>query len=130
MVEDDQLDALFFALSDRTRRGMLARLVDGPLSVGELAAPLPMSLAAASKHLKVLERAGLISRAVDGRVHRMSIHAPGLRDAHAWLDVHRAFWESQLDRLDRYLATLDDPRAASTDRPNPSLPSHPEEPDA
>jgi len=93
------LDQVFHALSDRTRRALLARLEQSPASIGELAQPFAMSLPAVSKHLRVLESAGLVERVVDGRVHRCSF-APGpLRDIEAWLAHYRAFWTDQLDAL-------------------------------
>ena len=101
---EDRLDAVFGALSDRTRRAMLARLARGPAMVSELAEPFDMSLPAVSRHLKVLERARLVQRAVDGRVHRCSLAVAPLRDAQGWLDTYRVFWEGQLDALARYVA--------------------------
>jgi DNA-binding transcriptional ArsR family regulator len=99
---DDRLDLVFHALSDRTRRSLLARLTHGPAIVTELAKPFAMSLPAASKHLRVLERARLISRNIDGRVHRCTL-APGpLREAEEWLNHYRSFWTETLDGLARY----------------------------
>jgi DNA-binding transcriptional ArsR family regulator len=99
---DDRLDLVFHALADRTRRSLLARLTQGPAMVTELAKPFAMSLPAASKHLRVLERANLISRTIDGRVHRCNL-APGpLREAHEWLYEYRCFWTESLDALARY----------------------------
>ena len=101
---DDRLDAVFGALSDRTRRSMLARLVSGPAMVTELAQPFDMSLPAVSRHLKVLEQARLVHRTIDGRVHRCSLAAAPLQDVERWLDDYRAFWERQLESLARYVA--------------------------
>ena len=100
---DDRLDLVFRALGDRTRRALLARLAEGTSRVTDLADPFDMSLAAVSKHLKVLERAGLVARTVDGRVHRCSLDAAALRDADAWLEHYRDFWEGTLDALADYV---------------------------
>jgi DNA-binding transcriptional ArsR family regulator len=105
MVESTAaLDAVFHALADPTRRAMLHRLAAEPLSVGELAAPHAMSLAAASKHVKALERAGLVRRQVKGRTHLCRLEAGPLRDADAWLAFYRRFWTEQLDQLGALLA--------------------------
>jgi DNA-binding transcriptional ArsR family regulator len=100
---DEQLDTVFHALSDRTRRALIARLAEGPRIVTELAEPFEMSLPAVSKHLKVLEGAGLVARAVDGRIHRCSLMAEPLHDAELWLDCYRSFWEDTLGALARYV---------------------------
>lgn len=94
---------MFSALAHPVRRQILARLAEGPASVGALAEPFAMSLPAVSRHLKVLERAGLLARTVDGRVHRCRIDAAPLQEADAWLATYRAFWEGSLDALARYL---------------------------
>ena len=116
-ARDEHLDRIFGALSDRTRRGILARLSRGPANVSELAAPFDMSLPAVSRHLKVLEGAQLIERSIDGRVHQCSLGVAPLRDVQQWLDHYRAFWEGTLDALARY-AESKPPRAdrASTPR--------------
>ena len=101
---EDRLDAVFRALSDRTRRALVDRLAHGPAKVTELAAPFDTSRIAISKHLKVLERARLVNRAVDGRVHRCSLAARPLRDAEQWLDHYRSFWDGTLDALARHVA--------------------------
>ncbi|MCZ7582654.1 MAG: metalloregulator ArsR/SmtB family transcription factor [Deltaproteobacteria bacterium] len=101
--DDEALDVVFGALADRTRRRILARLAVGPERVTDLAEPFTMSLPAVSKHLKVLERAGLIRRDVEGRIHRCSLGPEPLADARAWLDHYRYFWESTLDRLAVYV---------------------------
>ena len=98
-LNDDQLDLVFRALGDRTRRKMLARLTEGSAMVGELAKPFDMSLPAAAKHLRVLERAGLVDREIDGRIHRCSLSPLPLHDAEQWLDQYRQFWEETLDSL-------------------------------
>jgi DNA-binding transcriptional ArsR family regulator len=97
------LDATFAALSDPTRRGILARLAEGETSVSELAAPYEMSLPAVSKHLRVLESAGLIARQKDGRVHHCRFVADPMKDAAEWIERYRRFWEQQLDALALYL---------------------------
>ena len=94
-----QLDRVFFALSDGTRRAILARLAQGSTTIGELAAPFAISKPAISKHMKVLERAGLIDRRISGRQHRCTLTTAGLRTAEEWLNFHRKFWESRLDAL-------------------------------
>jgi DNA-binding transcriptional ArsR family regulator len=105
MVELDtaRLDAVFHALGDATRRRMLRDLTRGERTVSELAEPFAMSLAAASKHIKALEAAGLIRREVRGRTHLCSL-APGpLASAHQWLGFYERFWTGRLDVLDRLL---------------------------
>ena len=102
-TSEEQLDHVFHALSDRTRRAMLARLSQGPAKVTELAEPFHMSLPAVSKHLKVLERADLVQRRVDGRVHRCSLGARPLKDVDGWLDDYRAFWQGTLDSLAHFV---------------------------
>jgi DNA-binding transcriptional ArsR family regulator len=97
------LDTTFAALSDVTRRGILARLVQGETSVSELAAPYSMSLPAVSKHLRVLEDAGLVKRHKDGRVHRCRLVAEPMKDAAEWIERYRQFWEHQFDALADYL---------------------------
>jgi DNA-binding transcriptional ArsR family regulator len=96
---DDPLDLLFSALSDRTRRRLLSRLALGPASVTDLAKPFRMSLPAVSKHLKVLERAHLVSRTVHGRVHRLALVGETLEQVEAWLDPFRTYWAGTLDEL-------------------------------
>lgn len=101
-AREQQLDQIFGALSDRTRRGILARLAQSPAMVGELAQPFAMSLPAVSRHLKVLQRARLIEREVDGRVHRCSLGVAALQDGQRWLDGYRGFWEGTLAALAQY----------------------------
>jgi DNA-binding transcriptional ArsR family regulator len=105
MVEQhsERLDAVFHALADPTRRGMLRSLAGGELSIGELAAPLRMSFAGASKHVKSLERAGLVRRTVQGRQHLCRLYAGRLADADEWLRFYRRFWSDRLDALEREL---------------------------
>jgi DNA-binding transcriptional ArsR family regulator len=105
----DTLSTTFAALADPTRRAILSRLTLGELSVSELAEPFDMSLPAVSKHLKVLERAGLIARSREAQWRRCRIDASPLRDAADWLDDYRALWEARLDRLDAYLRDLQQP---------------------
>src|SRR5438270_7088027 len=96
----EQLDATFAALSDPTRRALLARLASGEASVMELAKPFAMSQPAISKHLRVLERAGLISRGRDAQRRPCRIEAKPLAEATAWLEKYRQFWEGNFQRLD------------------------------
>lgn len=98
-----QLDAVFHALGDATRRRMLRDVASGERTVGELAAPLEMSLAAASKHIKVLEAAGLLQREVRGRSHVCSLGPGPLASAFEWLKFYEIFWADRLDRLERLL---------------------------
>ena len=100
---EDQLDLVFRALGDRTRRALLAALAAKPAKITELAEPFDMSLPAVSRHIRVLEGAGLIVRSVDGRVHHCSPDFAPLRSVEAWLDHYRGFWESTLDSLARYV---------------------------
>jgi DNA-binding transcriptional ArsR family regulator len=99
---DDRLDAVFRALGDRTRRAIVARLARGPTPVTELAAPFAMSLPAISRHVKVLESAGLVVRTVEGRVHRCSLGANALGEAEHWIARYRFFWEDTLESLADY----------------------------
>lgn len=100
------LDSTFAALSDPTRRAILTRLRHGTVSVLELAKPFPVSLPAISKHLRVLEKAGLIQRKKEGRVHRLRLAAKPMKDAAAWIESYRTFWEDQLDALADYLVSM------------------------
>jgi DNA-binding transcriptional ArsR family regulator len=102
----DSLSATFSALSDPTRRAILARLSLGEASVSELAAPFEMSLPGISKHLKVLERAGLIARGRDAQWRPSRLEAGPLRDVAQWVEHYRRFWEESFDRLDQYLLEL------------------------
>ena len=98
------LDRVFYALSDPTRREILTRLAQGTLTVSELAKPYDISLPATSKHLRVLEEAGLVSRWREGRVRRCRLMPRALDEAAGWIDSQRAFWESRLDSLEVYLS--------------------------
>ena len=105
-MSPDRLSLTLSALADPTRRGILARLATGQATVTELAEPYDMSLAAVSKHLKVLEGAGLISRGRDAQYRPCKLEAGPLRDVAGWLEDYRKFWEASLDRLEDYLAEL------------------------
>ncbi len=105
-MSTDQLSVTFAALADPTRRAILAHLVKGETSVTELAKPFQMSLPAISKHLKVMERAGLIMRSREAQWRPCQIKAESLKDAADWLEQYRQFWEESLDRLDDYLQEL------------------------
>jgi DNA-binding transcriptional ArsR family regulator len=102
----DSLSTTFAALADPTRRAILARLALGETSVTELAAPFEMSMPAVSKHLKVLERAGLIARGRDAQWRPCRLDAAPLKDVASWVEYYRRFWEESLDRLDNYLQDL------------------------
>ncbi len=100
------LDRTFAALADPTRRRILEHLAKGDHCVTDLAKPHRMSLPAVSKHLKVLEKAGLIRRRRDGRVHRVKLEAAPMEQAQQWIEEYRRFWEESFDRLDNYLKEL------------------------
>ena len=100
------LDAAFSALADPTRRAILARLASGEATVNEIAAPFEISLPAVSRHLKVLERAGLIARGREAQSRPCRLDAAGLREVADWVDAYRRFWEESFDRLDQYLQTI------------------------
>ena len=102
----DTLSLTFAALADPTRRAILARLADGEAAVTELAAPFDMSLPAISKHLKVLERAGLIARSRDAQWRPCRLEAARLKEVSDWLDHYRTFWEESFDRLGDYLREI------------------------
>jgi DNA-binding transcriptional ArsR family regulator len=105
---DDQLSTVFGALADPTRRAILARLTEGDATVAELAAPFRMSQPAVSRHLKVLEQAGLISRTRRATARLSHLEAEPLREATAWLARYREYWDESYDRLDALLASLKD----------------------
>jgi DNA-binding transcriptional ArsR family regulator len=102
-MTDDHLSATFAALADPTRRAILTRLVDGDATVNELAAPFPMSAQAVGKHLRVLERAGLIERRRSAQLRPSTLRAVALKDAVEWLETYRAFWEAGFDRMEQRL---------------------------
>ena len=106
MQQTDPLSATFAALADPTRRAILARLAQGETSVKDLAAPFDMSQPAISKHLKILERAGLISRGVDAQRRPRSLNPKPLAQATEWLEGYRQFWEASFDRLDNLLVEM------------------------
>ena len=105
-MQPDALSATFHALADPTRRAILARLTQGETSVTDLAQPFAMSLPAVSKHLKVLERAGLVSRGREAQWRPCKLDAEPMREAFGWLDHYRRFWGESLDRLDDYLKEI------------------------
>jgi len=100
----EPLDAVFGALSDPSRRYMLSRLAHGPMTVSDIARPLPISLPAASKHIRVLELSGLVTRVRQGRTHTLTLNADALNAAEDWIKTQRRFWDTQLDSLERFLA--------------------------
>jgi DNA-binding transcriptional ArsR family regulator len=105
-MSPDNLDHTFAALADPTRRAILARLASGEATVTELAKPFDISLPAISRHLKVLERAGLIARGREAQWRPRTLQAEPLKDAVDWLDQYRRFWEESLDQLEEYLGEL------------------------
>jgi len=107
----DRLSTTFAALSDPTRRAILARLSTGELSVKELAEPFNMSMPGISKHLKVLEHAGLIARGRDAQWRPCRLEAAPIKEATEWMDQYRKFWEERFDRLEEYLQTLQQKRS-------------------
>jgi DNA-binding transcriptional ArsR family regulator len=106
MTESERLDATFIALADPTRRAILARLIDGEATVMELAAPFAMSQPAISKHIKMLERAGLVSRSRDAQKRPVKIEGIALKEATDWLENYRQIWEANFSRLDSLLDEL------------------------
>jgi len=108
-----ELDKTFAALSDPTRRAILARLAEGEVQAGDLAAPFGMSLPAVSKHLKVLEKAQLIRRRREGRIHRFTVNPQPMQAAMSWVEQYSAFWGQQLGALERYPELTGD----SSDKP-------------
>jgi DNA-binding transcriptional ArsR family regulator len=106
-LEARQLDSVFHALGDTTRRRMLRELAGGKRTVGQLAEPFSISLQAASKHIKALEKAGLVRREVRGRTHLCRLDPGPLASAHQWLNFYERFWTGRLDALERLLRTED-----------------------
>jgi len=102
------LDGVFHALADPTRRAIIGALALGPKTVGEISRPFDISLPAVSKHLKVLERARLVSREIHGREHHCSLNPETLASAHDWLSFYAGFWQERLDALDALLGEEDD----------------------
>ena len=116
----DRLSTIFAALADPTRRAILTRLSEGDATVSELAEPFAISLPAVSRHLKVLEHAGLISRSRSAQWRSSSLEAEPLREATAWMERYREFWDSSLDRLDAHLKRMQDQDGGSaTTTPGP-----------
>jgi DNA-binding transcriptional ArsR family regulator len=115
-MNPDHLSATFSALADPTRRAILARLASGEASVMELAAPFSMSLPAVSKHLKVLERAGLIARSREAQWRPCKLEAARLKEVSEWVEHYRQFWEQRLDRLDAYLRNVQAKEAQARDK--------------
>ena len=113
-TQSDRLDATFAALADPTRRAILARLTEGEATVSELAAPFAISLPAVSRHLKVLEHAGLIDRTRTAQWRHSSLRAEPLRQAAGWMEPYRRFWDANLDRLDAHLQRMQERDAAPT----------------
>jgi len=112
MVEHSvHLDVVFHALADPTRRAMLGRLAERELTIGELADPFNMSFAGASKHVRVLENAGLVTRTIQGRTHLCRLQAARLAEANAWLRRYERFWNAKLDRLEALLRADDKAKA-------------------
>jgi DNA-binding transcriptional ArsR family regulator len=109
----DRLSVIFAALADPTRRAILARLTDGDATVTELAEPFAISLPAISRHLKVLEEAGLIARSRNAQWRSSSLRAEPLREATAWMERYRQFWDVNLDRLDAHLHRIQQSPAVS-----------------
>ena len=103
MSQTDQLSTTFAALADPTRRAILARLAQGEATVSELAEPFPMSLPAVSRHLKVLENAGLVARGREAQWRPTSLRPEPLKEATDWLETYRVIWEGRLERLDNHL---------------------------
>ena len=99
----DTLDVTFMALADPTRRAILMRLAENEHTVSELAEPFEISLPAVSKHLRILENAGLILREKQGRVHKFQLDAGPMKEASSWIEKYRIFWENQFDSLEKYL---------------------------
>jgi DNA-binding transcriptional ArsR family regulator len=115
-MTSDQLDAVFSALADPTRRAILARLSAGEATVKELAAPFDMSLPAISKHLKVLENAGLITRGREAQWRPCRLEVSPLKEAANWIDQYRKFWEESFDRLAEVLKELQPPAEPATEQ--------------
>lgn len=113
-MTSDQLSSTFAALADPTRRAILSKLSSGETSVNELAKPFKMSLPAVSKHLKVLQKAGLVKRSRTAQWRPVALQAAPLKEAMDWIDDYKKFWEQSFDRLDEYLKELQAQQAAET----------------
>jgi DNA-binding transcriptional ArsR family regulator len=114
-LEQDRLDETFSALANATRRAMLARLAEGAATVNELAEPFDMKLPAVSKHIKVLERAGLVVRGREAQYRPVALDPGPLEAVASWVDQYRQIWETSFDRMDDYLAQLRTRREDTTD---------------
>jgi len=117
----ERLDAIFHALADPTRRRIVGALTQGPHTIGELARPFPVSLAAVSKHVKVLERARLVRRRVRGRQHVCSLDPAALAGARDWIERQERFWTERLDALEALLT--EESRSGSSPKPSPRSPA-------
>ncbi len=126
MVTNQSLDDLFGALADPTRRVIVDRLTRGAATVGELAEPFDNSRPPNSKHLRVLGRAGLVHREIEGRVTRCSLEPEALRQASDWVNHYRRFWEGQLDRFSSYLDQKTKAKARDREQRDPSSTKEPE----
>jgi DNA-binding transcriptional ArsR family regulator len=120
---EPRLDRIFFALSDPTRRAIVGRLAARPSTVGELAEPFSISAPAVSKHMKILEGAGLISRQVEGRRHHCTLNPQALGEAQDWLSYYRDFWEARLDELESFLEESDKSSKQRSERPKRKEPN-------
>jgi DNA-binding transcriptional ArsR family regulator len=126
-VPTDRLSEIFAALADPTRRAILARLSESDATVNELAEPFAISLPAISRHLKVLEKAGLITRSRSAQWRSSSLRAEPLREATAWMERYRVFWDANLDRLDAHLKLLQQQATATPQQPaHHADPTHPD----
>ncbi|MGH3302100.1 MAG: ArsR/SmtB family transcription factor [Streptosporangiaceae bacterium] len=112
MAAEDRLSVVFGALADPTRRAIIARLAEGQATVTELAEPFPISLPAISRHLKVLERAGLISRSRSGQWRSSTLEAAPLKEATDWMERYRVFWDASFDRLEAHLRQVQNAKGA------------------
>jgi DNA-binding transcriptional ArsR family regulator len=110
VIDDDQLTATFAALANSTRRAILARLAEGEASVNELAEPFDLTLPAVSKHIKVLERAGLVERSRRAQFRPCTLHAEPLAEVAGWAEQYRPIWEARLDRMAVYVRQIQNPR--------------------
>ena len=113
----DRLSVIFGALADPTRRAILARLAESDATVSEIAEPFEISLPAVSRHLKVLDNAGLISRSRSAQWRPSSLHAAPLKEATDWMEQYRQFWDTSFDRLDAHLKRIQQDQARSQDKP-------------
>lgn len=116
--EEDRLNATFAALANETRRAILSRLAEGEASVNELAKPFKMTLPAVSKHLKVLERAGLVTRGRHAQYRPCALDATPLEEVATWAEQYRPVWESRFDQMDEYVRTVQKKQTKKEDKPN------------